>query len=403
MCSSKRSRAGEAATGDASGRASFDRRGDYNLDMKLLHVVGARPNYMKAAAVVRAARAAGLEQKLIHTGQHYGAAMSEVFFEELGLPPPDRHLAVGSGSHGEQTARIMMAIEPVIEEARPDWVVVVGDVNSTLAATLTAVKLGVKVAHVEAGLRSFDRSMPEELNRLVTDALADLLLTPSPDADENLAREGRERSAIRRVGNVMIDMLDANLGRARARRMGERLGLSRNHYALATLHRPGNVDGVASLGRLLGLLGEVASRLPVVLPLHPRTRARLDASGLAPPRGLVLHEPLGYLDFLSLLDGARLVLTDSGGVQEETTALGVPCLTLRDNTERPITITEGTNLLVGSDGGGLLAVLPAALAAGATREGRTVTRPALWDGHAAERVVAALIDESSRTVADRAA
>lgn len=371
--------------------------------MKLLHVVGARPNYMKAAALVRAARAAGLDQMLVHTGQHYGASMSDVFFEELGLPEPDRHLAVGSGSHGEQTARIMMAIEPVLEEMRPDWLVVVGDVNSTLAATLTAAKLGVRVAHVEAGLRSFDRTMPEELNRVVTDALADLLLTPSPDADENLRREGREPAAIRRVGNVMIDILDAQLGEARARRAGARLGLARNGYAVATLHRPANVDDVPSLTRLLSILGEVAGELPVVLPLHPRTRARIDAAGLSVARGLTLQEPLGYLDFLSLLDGARLVLTDSGGVQEETTALGVPCLTLRDNTERPITISEGTNQLVGSDGSGLLAVLPEALRAGARRDQIPVVRPALWDGHAAERVIAALLEERPRPVEDRAA
>jgi UDP-N-acetylglucosamine 2-epimerase (non-hydrolysing) len=353
--------------------------------MRLLHVVGARPNYMKAAAVIGAARRAGMEQVLVHTGQHYGERMSDQFFADLALPPPDHHLGVGSGTHAEVTGRVMIALEPVIARTRPDWVVVVGDVNSTAAAALTASKLGVRVAHVEAGLRSFDRSMPEELNRVVTDALADLLLTPSPDADANLRNEGRPSQAIRFVGNVMIDMLDAHLARARARDVPGRLRLERRKYAVATLHRAGNVDQPAALARLMALLGQVAAKLPVVFPVHPRTRARLDGSPRAIAPGVRLTEPLGYLDFVGLLDGARLALTDSGGIQEETTVLGIPCLTLRDSTERPITLTEGTNTLVGADGARLGPALDAAL-----RSDRTPRRPRGWDGRAAERVVRAL-------------
>ncbi len=358
--------------------------------MRLLHVVGARPNYMKAAAVMRAARAAGVEQVLVHTGQHYGERMSDVFFADLDLPPPDHQLAVGSGTHAQQTARVMLALEPVILRERPDWVVVVGDVNSTAAAALTASKLGVRVAHVEAGLRSFDRTMPEEINRVVTDQLADLLLTPSADADANLRAEGRPGGAVRLVGNVMIDMLDAHLARARALDLPRRYGLQRRGYAVATLHRPANVDRPAALARLVGMLAEVSARLPVVFPVHPRTRLALEQHRQAgpPPTRMRLVEPLGYLDFLGLLDGARVVLTDSGGIQEETSVLGIPCLTLRDNTERPITVTDGTNTLIGADGARLAPALADALA----RDDFTPRRPPLWDGRAAERVVAALAE-----------
>ena len=366
--------------------------------MRILHVVGARPNYMKAAALHRAARKVAAEQVLVHTGQHYGEKMSDVFFAELALPQPDHHLGVGSGSHAQQTAKVMLALEPVIQRERPDWVVVVGDVNSTVAAALTASKLGVRCAHVEAGLRSRDRAMPEELNRVVTDQLCDLLLTPSPDADANLLAEGRPRAAIRRVGNLMIDVLDRELGRARARALPERLGLQRRGYGVCTLHRPANVDRPAALARLLDLLAVVAEELPLVFPCHPRTRARLRdlRGGAALPPGLTLVDPLGYLDFIALLDGARLALTDSGGIQEETSVLGVPCLTLRDTTERPITVAEGTNALCGSDGAGLPEPLARALAERAFQP----RRPALWDGRAAERAVAALLGEERGAFAE---
>ena len=375
--------------------------------MRLVHVVGARPNYMKVAAVMRAARRVAattnvvIEQKLVHTGQHYDPRMSAVFFQELGLPPPDVHLGVGSGTHAEQTARVMLGIEPVLASERPDWLVVVGDVNSTVAAALVAAKLGIRVAHVEAGLRSFDRTMPEELNRVVTDALADLCLTPSPDADENLLAEGRPRESIARVGNVMIDALDEALPEARRRAVPGALGLVRRRYAVLTLHRPANVDEPARLATLLALLDEVAEALPVVFPVHPRTRARLDealaarAAATGRPSRLRLLDPLGYVDFLGLLDGARLALTDSGGVQEETTALGVPCLTLRRNTERPITVVEGTNTLVGDDAAKVRAAVGRALAI-AEEPRSPPRRPALWDGHAAERVVEALLDARDR-------
>jgi UDP-N-acetylglucosamine 2-epimerase (non-hydrolysing) len=308
----------------------------------------------------------------------------------LAIPRPDINLGIGSASHAEQTARIMLAFEQVLLEQRPDWVVVVGDVNSTMAATLVAAKLLVRVAHIEAGLRSRDRTMPEEVNRLVTDALADLLLTPSRDADENLLREGVAPEKIRLVGNVMIDTLYRNLERARRSPILDRLQVQPGEFCAMTLHRPSNVDDLATLGGILDALEAIASRLPIIFPVHPRTRARLEAFGLmeriSKQPALKLTEPLGYLDFLQLYSNSRLVLTDSGGIQEETTALGIPCLTLRHNTERPITVTEGTNRLVGNDPATIKCEAFAALDTPAGG-GRV---PELWDGQAAQRIVDAI-------------
>jgi UDP-N-acetylglucosamine 2-epimerase (non-hydrolysing) len=348
--------------------------------MRVLLVVGARPNFMKAAPLVRALRARGNRPVLVHTGQHYDANMSQVFFDDLGLPEPDVHLGVGSGSHAEQTARVMLAFEKPVQEHSPDVVVVVGDVNSTLACSLVAAKLGVPVAHVEAGLRSFDWTMPEEINRVLTDRLSTLLLTPSPDADENLRAEGIPAERIHCVGNIMIDSLVEQLPRARAGDVLPRLGLAPGTYAVLTLHRPSNVDDPETFSRILGAIGGIARRLPVVFSCHPRTAARLNGRSVA--KGLRILEPLGYLDFLGLVAGSRLVLTDSGGLQEETTFLGIPCVTIRENTERPITVTVGTNTIAGTDPRRIEDCATAAL----EREphGR---RPPLWDGHTASRVV----------------
>jgi len=354
----------------------------------VVHVVGARPNFMKVAPAMRALSARGVSQRLVHTGQHYDARMSDVFFEDLALPAPDFHLGVGSGSHAAQTAKVMLAFEQTLAQLpRPDWVLVPGDVNSTLAAALVASKLGLRVAHLEAGLRSRDRGMPEELNRIVTDHLSDLLLTPSRDADENLAREGIPAERVVRVGNIMIDSLLAALPLARERAVPEQLGLGESGYAVVTLHRPSNVDDPATLARLLGALRELARELPVVFPVHPRTRARLTSPDLAgAASSLRLEEPFGYVDFLSLLAEARLVLTDSGGLQEECTVLGIPCLTLRETTERPVTVTEGTNVVVGTDPA---RILEAALQALRSQIQRRC--PELWDGRAGERVAQALL------------
>jgi len=360
--------------------------------LKILHVVGARPNFMKVAPVMRALATRGVrfQQRLVHTGQHYDAAMSQVFFDELGIAPPDENLEVGSASHAAQTAEIMLRFEPVLEAFRPDWLVVVGDVNSTMAATLVAAKLGVRTAHVEAGLRSFDRSMPEEINRLVTDALADLLLTPSPDADENLRREGVAATRIRQVGNVMIDTLAANLERARDRGAPGRLGVEPRRYVYVTLHRPSNVDTRDSLAAIVGCLEDASRLTPVVFPVHPRTRQRLSDFGLLGPlaaaAGVKLVDPVGYLDSIGLAASAACVLTDSGGLQEETTFLRVPCLTLRPNTERPITISEGSNRLTTLER--LRADLDAAIQLRAS--GAALPCPRLWDGRASERVADAL-------------
>lgn len=359
--------------------------------MKLINVVGARPNLMKIAPLVEELRRhADIEQLLLHTGQHYDASLSQIFFDELDIPAPDIYLGVGSGSHAEQAARVMVAFERVLLEHRPNGIVVVGDVNSTLACAITAAKLGVPVAHVEAGLRSFDRRMPEEINRIVTDALSDLLFTTSRDANANLAAEGIAADKVHFVGNVMIDTLRKHRQYAAQLETPALLGLHLGGYALLTLHRPSNVDDPAILGGIVQALTIIQRKLPIIFPVHPRTMRRLHDFGfadrLADAPDLRLIEPQGYLAFLGLMTHARLVLTDSGGVQEESTILGVPCLTLRENTERPVTITEGTNVLVGSDPERIVAEVRSILA-GNDKQGRI---PDLWDGRAAERIVAIL-------------
>ncbi|SMF97650.1 UDP-N-acetylglucosamine 2-epimerase (non-hydrolysing) [Methylomagnum ishizawai] len=360
-------------------------------------VAGARPNFMKIAPIIRALerRASGLGWRLIHTGQHYDREMSGVFFEELGIPAPDLALDVGSGSHAEQTAKVMVAFERACLERRPAAVVVVGDVNSTLAAALVAKKLGIPVAHVEAGLRSRDWSMPEEVNRVATDAIADHLFVTERSGVDNLRAEGKPPGSIHFVGHVMIDNLFFQLGQLER---ADRTGWVSTHfkreyprYGVATLHRPANVDDPATLSRLLGALGEIAKDLPLLFPVHPRTRRNLEALGIALHPAIQLAPPLAYMDFLNLWKDAALVLTDSGGLQEETTALGVPCLTLRDNTERPITLTQGTNVLVGTDHAAIMREARRALAGG-TRPGAC---PELWDGRAAERIVDILAERLS--------
>jgi UDP-N-acetylglucosamine 2-epimerase (non-hydrolysing) len=355
--------------------------------MHVLHVVGARPNFMKAAPVHAALRAAGARQTLVHTGQHYDASMSDVFFQQLAMPSPDVNLNVGSASHSAQTAEVMKRIEPVLLEAAPDWVLVYGDVNSTMAAALVTAKLRFHAAHVEAGLRSRDRSMPEEINRVVTDHVVDLLFTPSEDADENLLAESIPAERIRRVGNVMIDTLVRLLPEARAAWPRVRDELSLTRYALLTLHRPSNVDDPATLLPIVRALAAISDRIPTVFPVHPRTRARLSRLDVALPASFLLTEPLGYIDFLALQEHATVVITDSGGIQEETTFLGIPCLTMRPNTERPVTITAGTNTLIGNDPSRLTREVEEVLG-GRVRCG---TVPPLWDGHAAERIAAALL------------
>ena len=355
--------------------------------MKIINVVGARPNFMKIAPLMEAYRRhPSLQPLLVHTGQHYDARMSAQFFDELGIPRPDVNLEVGSGSPTWQTAEIMLRFEPVVAEHRPDIVLVVGDVNSTVACALVAVRMGVRVAHVEAGLRSFDRTMPEEINRLLTDAISDLLFVTEPSGLANLKREGIAPEKVHFVGNVMIDTLMRNLERARGRPILADLGLTPRGYAVLTLHRPSNVDDPATLGRLLAALETIGRQMPILFPVHPRTRQSLTRFGLADEaaaRGLRLIEPLGYLDFLRLMAEARLVLTDSGGIQEETTILKVPCLTLRENTERPITVEVGCNQLVGTDPARIEAAFRHVMAA---RES-TCRTPDLWDGRAAGRIV----------------
>jgi len=356
---------------------------------EIVCVVGARPNFMKMAPILDALRAyPDIRPFLVHTGQHYDEEMSRVFFQELGLPRPDRDLEVGSDSHGRQTGKIMIAFDSLLDGRSTDMVVVVGDVNSTVACGLVAVKRGIPVAHVEAGLRSRDRTMPEEINRLVTDAISDVLFATSPDAIENLRAEGVPDSKIHLVGNPMIDSIHRHRDAARARNVPARFGLTPRRYGLVTLHRPSNVDDPRTLEGILESLGALAERVPILFPVHPRTQERIRSIGFKPAPGLALREPLGYLDFLGLMDQATFVLTDSGGIQEETAALGVACLTLRANTERPITLTEGTNRLLGTDP---RAIVPAVMA---LLDGKQPAPrcPALWDGHAGQRIAKVLAD-----------
>ncbi|MFY1575465.1 non-hydrolyzing UDP-N-acetylglucosamine 2-epimerase [Verrucosispora sp. WMMD703] len=348
-------------------------------------VAGTRPNFMKIKPVLDALVRRSARVELVHAGQHYDHAMSDVFFDDLGLRPPDWHLGSGSGSVAEQTARIMSGFEPVLADVSPDAVVVVGDVTATLACALVTAHAGPVLAHVEAGLRSRDWTMPEEVNRVVVDRLSDLLFAPSSDAVDNLRQEGYHPHQIHLTGNVMVDTLLANLARARESDVLARHGLTAGEFGLVTLHRPANVDDPATLGALMAAMGEVASMLPLVMTVHPRTAQRLASSGT--PAGLRLLPPAGYLDFLGLQAAARMVLTDSGGVQEETTVLGVPCLTLRENTERPITIEQGTNVLVGRDPQRIVTVAKEVMHA--PPPGRC---PSLWDGRAADRIADVLLE-----------
>lgn len=356
--------------------------------MKIVNVVGARPNFMKVAPIMDAfRRAPSIQPLLVHTGQHYDERMSDLFFRDLGIPEPDINLEVGSGGHAKQTAEIMTRFEPVMLEHRPDAVLVVGDVNSTIACGIVAVKLGIKLIHVEAGLRSGDRSMPEEINRVLTDSISDLLFCTERSGMENLAREGVSPQKCYLVGNCMVDTLLRNLERARESDILERLGLAERGYVVVTLHRPSNVDDPGALARLLDVFEEVQRDFKIVFPVHPRTRQRLADDTLrarveAMPN-LVLLEPAGYLDFVRLCDAARLVLTDSGGIQEETTIMGVPCITLRENTERPVTCELGTNQLAGNDPKRVLAAYRRVLDGKAGKG----SIPPLWDGRAAERIV----------------
>ena len=361
--------------------------------MKIVNVVGARPNLMKIAPLMAAyASTPEIEPLLVHTGQHYDANMSELFFRQLGIPEPDLNLGVGSASHAVQTAEIMKAFEPIASEHRPDAVLVVGDVNSTIACGLVAVKLGIRLVHVEAGLRSFDREMPEEINRVLTDAISDLLFCTEQSGVDNLRREGIAEDKIHLVGNVMIDTLLRHRSTAERSPILETLRVTPRDYAVLTLHRPSNVDDPAVLVKLLDALEAVIADQPLVFPIHPRTRQKLDDFGLADRVAahpeLRLIDPIGYLDFLKLMANARLVLTDSGGVQEEATILGVPCLTLRNNTERPSTVELGTNRLVGQQPERILAAYRDVMA-GRIAEVRT---PPLWDGLAAKRIVGVLLE-----------
>ena len=362
-------------------------------------IAAARPNFMKVAPLWHALAAApDFEPVLIHTGQHYDANMSDAIFADLGLPQPDHHLGIGSGTHAEQTGRVMIAYEALAMEHRPDWLVVVGDVNSTAACAMAAAKLHVPVIHLEAGLRSRDRFMPEEINRLVTDVIADVLWTPSPDADANLLVEGVPPDRITRVGNIMLDSFELVRPAIEEARAGAEHGLESGRYGVVTLHRPSNVDDPAKLDVLVNALISVQRRLPLVFPVHPRTRQRLGAAGLdriLEKSGAKLIEPASYVRFMSLVAGAAAVITDSGGVQEETTYLGIPCLTLRENTERPITISEGTNRLVTAER------LEREVLKALSRPACDIRRPDLWDGTTAERCLADLRRRSGLTAAEQ--
>jgi UDP-N-acetylglucosamine 2-epimerase (non-hydrolysing) len=364
--------------------------------MKIINIVGARPNLVKIAPLLRAMRRhERIKPVLVHTGQHYDEKLSDIFFEQMKIAKPDFNLDVGSGSQAWQTAEILKRIEPVLVDQRPDLVLVVGDVNSTVAGSLAAAKLGIPIAHVEAGLRSFDRSMPEEVNRVVTDALANYLFVTEGSAVENLLKEGHPREQIYFVGNVMIDALQQFLPVAQQSRIAEDMGLIYNGnflpFGLVTLHRPSNVDLDETLVSLLGALQTVADMVPLIFPVHPRTRQKLSQLSVHSHPNLRLIDPLGYLEFICLLSHARIVLTDSGGVQEETTALAIPCLTLRENTERPVTVTQGTNHIVGHNFE-TIRTKAREILSGHVKKGE---RPELWDGHAAQRIVEILLHETS--------
>ncbi len=361
--------------------------------MKILHVVGARPNFMKIAPITKAIKAHNsldkipfIEHCLVHTGQHYDEKMSKLFFDELDIPKPQYNLEVGSGSHAVQTAEIMKRFEPVVIAEKPDYVLVVGDVNSSIACTLVAKKMGINIIHVEAGLRSFDMDMPEEINRILTDSISDILFTTESTAEENLIRSGVAREKIFFVGNVMIDTLLAHRERAAQSTILNDLNIAPHEYAVVTLHRPSNVDNPTVLKGIMAALNEISAEMSVIFPVHPRTKNRLTEWEIPFNNTIQFIEPLGYLDFLRLLSDARTVLTDSGGIQEETTVLGVPCITLRDNTERPVTITEGTNRLVGAETQQILQAIQSIL----TSRQKLENLPALWDGKAAERIVSVL-------------
>jgi len=384
---------------------------------KWILVAGARPNFMKIAPLIRAVRAyneinaVNIDLFLVHTGQHYDVNMSDTFFKDLEIPGPNVHLDVGSGNHGEQTGKVLIQFEKVLLREKPELIIVVGDVNSTLACALAAVKLLIPVAHVEAGLRSFDRSMPEEINRIVTDAISDYLFTPSPDGDENLLKEGIPSEKIFMVGDIMVDSLLFNLEKAKNTDVRERLGLGRKSiadYCLLTLHRPSNVDNRDKFLRIIYALTEISKRIPILFPAHPRTRKQIEAFGFQhyfinltnsksqiTNNGIYLSNPFGYLDFLNLMAHAAFVLTDSGGIQEETTVLDIPCITLRDTTERPITLTEGTNVLVKDDPEKIVREVEKILG-GQVRKGRC---PDIWDGHTAERIAKILAELPSTVIA----
>ncbi|MBU0672785.1 MAG: UDP-N-acetylglucosamine 2-epimerase (non-hydrolyzing) [Candidatus Margulisbacteria bacterium] len=352
---------------------------------KIISVVGARPNFMKVAPMSRefAKYPKQFQHLILHTGQHYDANMSKVFFEELSIPKPDIYLGIGSGGHGEQTGKIMIEFEKICVQEKPDLILVYGDVNSTVAAALVAVKLHIPIGHVEAGLRSFDRAMPEEINRILTDSISDYLFTPSPDGDVNLRKEGVAKNKIFMVGDIMVDSLVFNRKKAAKLSVLPSLNLSPGAYALLTLHRPSNVDSQENMSRIFKALKVIGKKIPIVFPVHPRTKKMLDRFGLTKVPGIELVSPLGYLEFLNLMMNCKFVLSDSGGIQEETTVLGIPCLTLRDTTERPITLTHGTNTLVWHNPKKIIAEANKILR-GQAKKGRL---PDFWDGKTAKRIV----------------